>query len=216
MRHDDVLHPGGERRSDDGVDLGATEVPCCEHEVVPGDNREDLRERLIRQLHRPGRDAGRRELVLDLAPRRRLRRPRPVFTRLVLGVHRRQPDDARALARCDLDRQVVQPPDAGVERDRAESVDAGNGRTHDGRALRRRHVVRLQHEARKPELGEPMREPEVVDAPLREIGLDVDVQVVRAADELTCPGRRPNHRITGRRLSVLQLTPLPPARGAFP
>ena len=47
--------------------------------------------------------------------------------------------------------------------------------------------MRLEHEARKPELGEPMREPEVVDAPLREIGLDVDVQVVRAADELARP-----------------------------
>jgi hypothetical protein len=48
--------------------------------------------------------------------------------------------------------------------------------------------VRLEHEAREAELGEAAGEPEVVDAPLREIRLDVDVQVVGAADELARAG----------------------------
>ena len=166
------------------MDLGAAEVPGREHEVVARDDLEHLREPVLRQLHRRARDAGRGELVLDLAPDRLLRGLGPVLARLVLGVDRRQPDDPRAFARRDLDRLRVQPADAGVERDRAERVDARHRRAHDGRSLGRRHVVRLEHEARQPELGEAAREPEVVDAPLREIRLDVDVQVVGAADEL--------------------------------
>jgi hypothetical protein len=44
--------------------------------------------------------------------------------------------------------------------------------------------VRLEHEAREAEVGEAMRETEIVDAPLRKVRLDVDVQVVGATDEL--------------------------------
>ena len=119
----------------------------------------------------------------------------PVLARLVLGVDRRQPDDPRTAAGRDLDGLRVQPADAGVERDRPERVDARHGAAHDGRALRGRRVVRLEHEARQPELGEAAGEREIVDAPLREVGLDVDVEVVgrrgraraRAADgSVTC------------------------------
>ena len=110
-----------------------------------------------------------------------------VLARLVLGVDGRQPDDPRATPRRDLDRLRVQPADAGVQRDRAESIHARHGGAHDGRPLRRRRVVRLEHESRQPELGEAPGEPEIVDPPLRQIRLDVDVEVVRAANQLACP-----------------------------
>ena len=44
--------------------------------------------------------------------------------------------------------------------------------------------MRLEHEAGKAELGEAVRKVDVVDAALRQVGLDVDVQVVGATDEL--------------------------------
>ena len=188
MRHDDVGDSRGERRVDRGVDLGSAQMPRREHDVVAGDDLEHSSEPLLGQLHRRARDPGRRELVLDLAPDRLLGGLGPIFTRLVLGVDGRQPDDPRAFARRDLDRQRVQPADAGVQRDRAERIDARHRRAHDGRSLGRGHVVRLEHEARQAELGEAPREPEVVDPPLRQIRLDVDVQVVGPAHELSCAG----------------------------
>ena len=78
------------------------------------------------ERHRAACDAGRLELVLDHAPHGLLRRLRAVLARLVLGVDRRQPDDARAAARRDLDRLGVQAADAGVERDRAERAHPGH------------------------------------------------------------------------------------------
>ena len=128
MRHDDVRDPGGERGVDGGVDLGPAEVPGREHEIVARDDRR-ARSRGRPSVSRTGSlaDAGCDELVLDLPPDRLLGGLRPVLARLVLGVDRRQPDDPRAAARRDLDRLRVQPADAGVERDRAERVDAGHG-----------------------------------------------------------------------------------------
>ena len=201
--HDHAGDAGGESRVDDAVDLGPAEVPRREHEVVACDDVEHLREAARRQLHRPVRDADLRELVLDRSPDRLLRGLRAVLARLVLGVDRRQPDDPCAFAGRDLDRLCVESTDAGVERDRAERAHVRHGAAHDGRALRCRHIVRLEHEAFQPELGEASREPEVVDATAREIGLDVDMEVVGAADELT--------RASGR-LSVLRRQGVLPPR----
>ena len=78
---------------------------------------------------------------------------------LVLGVDGRQPDDPRAPRAPRSRRRLrVQPADARVERDRAERVDPGHRRAHDRGALGGRHVVRLEHEAREPELGEAARQ----------------------------------------------------------
>ncbi len=191
MRHDDVGDSRGKRRVDSGMDLGSAQMPGREHDVVTGDDREHASEPLLGQGHRCACDAGRRELVLDLAPDRLLGGLGAVLARLVLGVDGRQPDDPRAFTGRDLDRQRVQPADTGVQRDRAERIDTGHRRAHDGRSLGRGHVVRLEHEARQAELGEAAREPEVVDPPLREIRLDVDVQVVGTAHELSCAGTGP-------------------------
>ena len=209
MRHDHVLDAGSERRVDGAVDLRAAEVSRREHDVVARDDVEHLREAAVHQLHGLASHAGGDELLLNRPPHRLLRRLGAVLARLVLGVDRRQPDDPRTAAGRDLDRLRVEPADARVERDRAEDIDTRHGVAHDGRALRRRRVVRLEHEPGKPELGEPAREPEVVDPPLREIRLDVDVEVVRAADELT----RASRRLNGRRR---QATPPPRQPEEFP
>ena len=103
---------------------------------------------------RPAGHPGGDELVLNLSPDRLLRRLRPVLARLVLRVDRRQPDDARSAPRRDLHRLRVQPTDTRVERDRTEGIDSRHGRAHDGRALGRRHVVRLEHEPRETELAQ--------------------------------------------------------------
>ena len=207
MRHDHLRDPGRESRVDGGVDLGPAEVPGREHELVTGDDLEHPREAVRREPHGLGRHAGGRELVLDLAPDRLLGRLGAVLTGLVLGVHGRQPDDPRTSPGRDLDRLRVEPADAGVERDRTQGVDAGHGAPHDGCALRRGRVVRLEHEARQPELAEAAGEREVVDAPLREVGLDMDVQIVGPADELARAGRR----LSGRRCGQEALPPRAPA-----
>src|SRR5207244_12644214 len=84
----------------------------------------------------------------------------------------------------------VEATDTGVEGDRAERIDARHGPAHDGGALGRRRVVRLEHKAGEPELGETVRKVDVVDVALREVGLDVDVQVIGATDELAGATRR--------------------------
>ena len=141
------------------------------------------------------RDAGGFELLLDRAPDRLLGGLRAVLARLVLGVDGRQPDDAGTAPGGDLDRLRVQPADAVVERDRAESAHLRHDGANDRRALGRRRIVRLEHEAGQAELGEATGQAEVVDAPGREIRLDVDVQVVGAADELA----RASGRLSGLR-----------------
>ena len=145
-------------------------------------------EPVLGQPHRRASDAGGGELVLDHSPDRLLGGLWAVLARLVLGVDRGQPDNARSLSRRDLHGLCVQPTDPVVEGDRAEGVDAGHSASHDGSALGRGRVVRLQHEAREAELGETAREREVVDPALREIRLDVDMQVVCPADELSRAG----------------------------
>jgi hypothetical protein len=198
MGHDNAVDTGRERCVDGAVNLGPAEVPGGEHEIVARDNREHCCEGTLRQLHRRAPDPGLRELLLDLPPNRLLGRFLSFLARFVLGVDRGQPDDPRATARRDLDRLCVQPADAGVERDCPEGAYARHGRTHDCRPFRRRRVVRLEHEARQPELGEAACQPEVVDAPLREVGLDVDVEVVGAANELARPLGGPGGRFSAR------------------
>ena len=170
------------------MDLGSSEVTCREHEVVACDDVEHAGKPVLCHPHGLARNAGRHELVLDLAPDRLLGGLRAVLARFVLGVDGRKPDDPRPTARCDLHRQRVQPTDTRVERDRAERVDTGNRRAHDSGALGGRNVVRLEHEPCQPDVGEAAGKGKIVDPPLRQIGLDVDVQVVGAANELTSPG----------------------------
>ena len=76
------------------------------------------------------------------------------------------------------------PPTAAVQRDRPDRAHARHDRGDDLRPLRRRRVVRLQPEAGEPELGEAVRERDVVDRRVWHVRADVDVQVVRAPDEL--------------------------------
>ena len=117
--------------------------------------------------HRLELEARRAQLALELHPDRDLRPRRELrlLAALVDGVDGREPDGARALARGDLDRDGVHPADGAVERDRPEHLDAGDGRAHDRRALRRRGVVRLQLEPAEPQLGEAACERQVVDPP---------------------------------------------------
>ena len=190
MRHDHARDPRRERRVDDGVDLFPTEMPGGEGQVVARNHLEHSREAALGQPHRLARDPGRGELVLDRAPDRLLGRVEAGAARLVLGVDGRQPDDPGASSGCDLDRLSVQAADAGIQRDRAQGVHARYGTAHDGRPLRRRGIVGLEHEAREPELGEAASEAEIVDPPRCEVGLDVDVEVVGAANELARAGRR--------------------------
>ena len=187
MRHDDVGDTGGERRVDDGL------------RSRPGRGaRSRARGRGARRPRAPSR--GRPPSAAPARSRRRPPRTRPGSSARPAASRASGPSSLASFSastvgsqtirapppRRDLDRQRVQSADAGVERDRAERADARHGGAHDRRALRRRRVVRLEHEARQPELGEAAREPEIVDAPLREVRLDVDVQVVGAADKLTC------------------------------
>ena len=110
---------------------------------------------------------------------------------LVERVDGRQPHRPRALARGDLDRERVHAPDGAVERDGAEDLDPRDDAADDAGALGGRRVVRLQLEARQPELLAAARQADVVDDPLDGVGRDVHVHVVGAAHELAAPrGRR--------------------------
>jgi hypothetical protein len=57
--------------------------------------------------------------------------------------------------------------------------------------------VRLEHEAREPQLGEAPGQTDVVDPALDHVGPDVDVQVVGAADQLARRIRRSLGRLAG-------------------
>ena len=57
--------------------------------------------------------------------------------------------------------------------------------------------MRLEHEARQPQLGEAPGQADVVDPALDHVGPDVDVQVVRAADQIARRIRRSLGRLPG-------------------
>jgi hypothetical protein len=163
-----------------------------EHQAVLGDYLEH-EARLGGQLavlaqrrHGLALDPAPGELRLHLGPDREVgagRLEREVVA-LGLGVGGGHPDDAGALARGDLDRERVHPPDRPVEDDRPERGDPRHDRADDGRPLGGRGVVRLHDEAGQPDLLAAPREPDVVDAPLDHVGGDVDVHVDAAADQL--------------------------------
>ena len=75
------------------------------------------------------------------------------LARLGGRVDGRHPDDARALARGDLDRERVHAADRPVQRQRPERrARRGTARRDDARALGGRRVVRLEREAGQAEL----------------------------------------------------------------
>ena len=125
MGDDDLRDAGRERRVDDRVDLGAAEVAGREHEAVAGDDLEHARAGSSSRRTGPPATPAASNSSWIVAPDRLLGRLRAVLARLVLGVDRRQPDDARAAPRGDLHRLRVQPADARVERDRAERSTPG-------------------------------------------------------------------------------------------
>ena len=88
--------------------------------------------------------------------------------------------------------RAFMPPTAQLRVSVPTTSTSGNESRDDLRALGGRRVVRLQGEAREPELGEALRERAVVDPPLGHVRSDVDVQVVRALHERTraVAGRR--------------------------
>ena len=194
MRHDDVADAPLRRRLDEREDLVAAEVPRAEDEVVARDDVEHL-ERLGQQRppvvddrHGLAGEAGLAEGELERDPDGHLR-VRAGLQHLVLLVHRRdgrEPDDAGALPRRDLDRERVEPADGAIERDRPEHDDTGDSGRDDLRPLGRRAVVGLEPEPGLARLQAAAGELDVGDAPGDEVRRDVDVVVDRAANE--CAG----------------------------
>ena len=139
------------------------------------------------------------QLLLQAHPHRRLGAGRDLVAarHLVERVDGRQPHGPRPLARGDLDRERVHAPDGAVQRHRAEHLDRRDDAADDAGALGRRRVVRLQLEARQPELLAAARQADVVDDPLDGVGRDVHVHVVGAAHELAAAGG--GRQLIGRR-----------------
>jgi hypothetical protein len=182
----------------DGEDLVPAEVAGRQHEAVLGDQLADgpqRRERpclLVEDLDRGRLEPLLGQLALQGEPHRWRRSRRQVVRgpAVVGGVDGRHPDDPRAEARRDLDRHRVETAQRGVEADRADGVNTGHSGVHHARALGGRNVVRLEDEARQADLVEATRQLEVGDAALHDVGRDVDVGVVGAADDVPGPGRR--------------------------
>jgi hypothetical protein len=84
---------------------------------------------------------------------------------LVDGRDRREPDDAGALPRRDLDGQRIETADRAVERDRPQNDDARDGGRDDLRPFDRRPVVGLETEACLAGLETAPGEVDVGDAP---------------------------------------------------
>ncbi len=69
-----------------------------------------------------------------------------------------------------------------VQGDGAEGVDAGDGPANDGRALRGRGVVGLEHKPAETVIEEGLSEGDVVNAAADEVGLDGHVEVIASLD----------------------------------
>ena len=135
MGHDDLVDAFLERAVDHGERVVPGEVSGGEDQVVPCDRAEHVarlrQEAAVGRRHVHGLDAEAElaELVLEAGPLRhlvaglRLRTAR----RLRRRVDGRHPDDPRALARGDLDRERVHPADGPVERQRPDDLEAGDG-----------------------------------------------------------------------------------------
>ncbi|MCP9980426.1 hypothetical protein LUX39_25130 [Actinomadura madurae] len=198
MGDDDAPHALLDGGVHDGADLGGAEVAGGERHVVLGDHPEhlpggvvDLPAR-VDDVHGVGGHAVGAQLVLQLRPHRRAR-PLGVVRRafaLVGAVDGRQPDELRAGAPGQLDRDGVHAPDGPVERDRPDRAEPGVGGADHGGALRGGEVVRLQHESAESHLGEPRCEREVVDAAPHHVRGHVDVHVVPAPDKVPGAGGR--------------------------
>ena len=211
MRDDDPGDALLARSVDDRERVVAGEVPRREDQVVARDRAQHLA-RLGQHLAAVARHHDRldaqpepAQLVLEARPQRHL------LPRLRLAppgglrgrVDGRHPDDARALARRDLDRERVQAADGSVQRQRPDDFDPRDDGRDDPGPLRRRRVVRLEREAGQPDFGEAAREREVVDPPRDDVGVDVRVQIVGACDESPRPPGRLGRTVgMGRRRPV--------------
>ena len=152
-----------------------------EHLVRLGQQRPSV----VDDRHGLAREAGLAEGELERDPDGHLL-VRACLQHLVLlvdGRDGREPHDAGALPRRDLDRERVEPADGAIERDRSQHDDAGNRGCHDLRPLGRRAVVGLETEPRLAGLQAAPGELDVGDAPGDEVRRDVDVVVDRAANQ---------------------------------
>ena len=132
---------------------------------------------IVDDRHRPDLHPLRAQLVLHLRPGGQVL-PRLwclVTGRLIDRVNGRQPDGPGALPGRDLHRQRVHTADRGVERDRAQNLDAGDGRPHERGPFGRRHIVRFEYEPGLAGLAAPPRELHVVDPPADHVGIEVDM-----------------------------------------
>ena len=116
-------------RHRDDFDLGGAEVTRCEDEVAASHHAQHgLEGRDRRPPSTTATDSSPSPRAANsflISPPERLlaRRQVPHRLGLVLGVDGREPDDARALSRRDLDCDSVEPADAAVQGDAAEHVE---------------------------------------------------------------------------------------------
>ena len=185
MGDHDVPDPAVERGVDDGEDLVAAEMARRQQHPVARDRLQHLvglrqhASGLVHDRHRIDPNALLVKLVLELCPRGR-RGVRLTSLRFVQGIDRREPDRASALACRNLHGQRVHPAHRAIKRDPSEHLDIRDGLPHDARSLRRRGVMRLQHEPGQSQFGKPPRQGNVVDSALHHIGGDVHMRVERA------------------------------------
>ena len=117
-------------------------------------------------------------------------RPRLLTARrLVEGVERGQPHEAAADPGGHLHGDGIEAADGLVERDRPDHVDAGFRGLHDRGPLGRGGVVGLEHESRHAQLTKAAREREVGRPAPEDVRVEVQVQVVRSANEVSGTGR---------------------------
>ena len=129
MRHDDVADAPFRGGFDEPEDLVPAEMTGTEDEAVARDDVEHLEglgnqsSSVVDDRHGLAREAGLAERQLECDPDGNLLVP-TCLQHLVLLVDSgdgREPHDTRALPRCDLHRERIQPADGTIERDRPQA-----------------------------------------------------------------------------------------------
>src|SRR5579859_126388 len=124
---------------------------------------------------------------------------------LVHGVEGWHPDDARPLARRNLDREGVHATDRSIQGNRSQDMDCGHHGTHKRRPFGGWHVVRFDYETGQASFLAAVSEVEISRCSSHHVGFGMNVQVIGATHQGLSTLGRLGRRLAGNSHVVLLL-----------
>src|SRR5207247_7420581 len=137
----------------------------------------------IQRRERRRRNAFGSEFPLNFLPKRKLRvRSIETACGFVSGIDRGHPHNLCSRSSGNLERDRIETANTVIERNRAVGLNSRDGTPDNFGSFSGWNVMRLQDKSLQSARKKILRQIDVVDAPLDDVGLDMNLQVISASN----------------------------------